>query len=78
MIEEKAEKTKQEQVEKSRLKKEREKETGVKEEDEDQQLVPSFISGLQLEVQLLMRLNHPNVIRLYQVIETDEECYVIM
>lgn len=78
MIEEKAEKTKQEQQEKTRLKKAREKETGVKEQDDDQELVPSFITGLQLEVQLLMRLNHPNVIRLYQVIETDEECYVIM
>ncbi|KAI8593281.1 kinase-like domain-containing protein, partial [Geranomyces variabilis] len=33
---------------------------------------------LQLEVQLLMRLDHPNVIRLYQVMETEEECFVVM
>jgi serine/threonine protein kinase len=77
-ISEKAEKVKKEEVEKTRLRTVREKETGIKEEEEPQQLVPSFISGLQLEVQLLMRLNHPNVIRLYQVIETDDECYVIM
>ncbi|KAJ3034559.1 Map microtubule affinity-regulating kinase, partial [Rhizophlyctis rosea] len=39
---------------------------------------PSFVSQLQLEVQLLMRLDHPNVIRLYQVMETEDECFVIM
>ncbi|KAJ1550540.1 pre- rRNA processing protein, partial [Cladochytrium tenue] len=39
---------------------------------------PSFISSLQLEVQLLMRLDHPHIIQLYQVVETDTECYVIM
>ncbi|KAI8899953.1 kinase-like domain-containing protein, partial [Globomyces pollinis-pini] len=27
---------------------------------------------------LLMRLNHPNIIKTFQVIETDEECYVVM
>ncbi|KAJ3161812.1 Map microtubule affinity-regulating kinase [Geranomyces michiganensis] len=40
--------------------------------------VPTFVSQLQLEVQLLMRLDHPNVIRLYQVMETEEECFVVM
>ncbi|KAJ3079343.1 Serine/threonine-protein kinase par-1 [Quaeritorhiza haematococci] len=39
---------------------------------------PAFISELQTEVQLLMRLNHPNVIRVYQVLETEDECYVVM
>ncbi|KAJ3215709.1 MAP microtubule affinity-regulating kinase 1 [Dinochytrium kinnereticum] len=39
---------------------------------------PSFVSALQLEVQLLMRLDHPNVITLYQVMETEDECYVVM
>lgn len=40
--------------------------------------VPKFVSQLQLEVQLLMRLDHPNVIRLYQVMETEDECFVVM
>ncbi|KAJ3177047.1 Map microtubule affinity-regulating kinase [Gaertneriomyces sp. JEL0708] len=39
---------------------------------------PAFVSQLQLEVQLLMRLDHPNVIRLYQVMETEDECFVVM
>ncbi|KAJ3205290.1 Map microtubule affinity-regulating kinase [Dinochytrium kinnereticum] len=39
---------------------------------------PSFMSTLQLEVQLLMRLDHPNVINLYQVMETEDECFVVM
>ncbi|KAI9208700.1 kinase-like domain-containing protein, partial [Polychytrium aggregatum] len=38
----------------------------------------SFVSSLQPEVQLLMRLDHPNVITLYQVMETEDECFVIM
>ncbi|KAJ3106347.1 Map microtubule affinity-regulating kinase [Phlyctochytrium bullatum] len=39
---------------------------------------PSFMSTLQLEVQLLMRLDHPNIINLYQVMETEDECFVVM
>ncbi|KAJ3125508.1 Serine/threonine-protein kinase par-1 [Nowakowskiella sp. JEL0407] len=38
----------------------------------------SFVSSLQTEVQLLMRLDHPNVIRLYQVMESEDECFVVM
>ncbi|KAI8801467.1 kinase-like domain-containing protein, partial [Cladochytrium replicatum] len=29
-------------------------------------------------VQLLMRLDHPNVIKLYQVVENEDECFVVM
>ncbi|KAI8849808.1 kinase-like domain-containing protein [Chytridium lagenaria] len=39
---------------------------------------PSFMSTLQLEVQLLMRLDHPNIINLYQVMDTEDECFVVM
>ncbi|KAJ3347403.1 Map microtubule affinity-regulating kinase [Entophlyctis luteolus] len=39
---------------------------------------PSFISALQLEVQLMMRLDHPNIINLYSIMETEDECYVVM
>ena len=39
---------------------------------------PEFVRGLQLEVQLLMRLDHPNIIKLYQVLDTDDECLVVM
>ncbi|KND04169.1 CAMK/CAMKL protein kinase [Spizellomyces punctatus DAOM BR117] len=45
---------------------------------EEAKTPPPFVSQLQLEVQLLMRLDHPNVIRLYQVMETEEECFVVM
>jgi serine/threonine protein kinase len=38
----------------------------------------SFISKLENEVQLLMRLDHPNVIKTYQVIDSEEECYIVM
>lgn len=38
----------------------------------------SFVSTMQLEVQLLMRLDHQHVINLYQVMETQDECFVIM
>lgn len=39
---------------------------------------PSYLSSIQLEVQLLMRLDHPNVIKLYQMVENEDECYVVM
>lgn len=38
----------------------------------------NFINNLENEVQLLMRLDHPNVIKTYQVIDSEEECYVVM
>lgn len=38
----------------------------------------NFINSLENEVQLLMRLDHPNVIKTYQVIDSEEECYVVM
>lgn len=37
-----------------------------------------FINSLQKEVQLMMRLNHPNIIKIYQVIESEKECYIVM
>ncbi|KAJ3352887.1 Serine/threonine-protein kinase par-1 [Entophlyctis luteolus] len=39
---------------------------------------PPFITALQLEVQLMMRLDHPNIINLYSIMETEDECYVVM
>jgi hypothetical protein len=38
----------------------------------------SLIDSLYAEVRLLMRLNHPNIIGLYQVIDTDDECFIVM
>jgi serine/threonine protein kinase len=37
-----------------------------------------LISSLQKEVQLLMRLQHPNIIKIYQVIDSDTECHIVM
>lgn len=36
------------------------------------------LGKLSKEVKLLMRLDHPNIIRLHQVIETETEMYIIM
>lgn len=41
-------------------------------------VVPLFIKELQTEVQLLMRLDHPNIIKIFEVLDTEDECYVIM
>lgn len=38
----------------------------------------SPLNRLSKEVKLLMRLDHPNIIRLHQVIDTEEELYIIM
>eukprot|EP01137_Pigoraptor_chileana_P023842 Opistho-2@90824 len=38
----------------------------------------SYLSHLSKDVRLLQLLEHPNIIRLYQVIETDEEFYIFM
>jgi serine/threonine protein kinase len=37
-----------------------------------------FVSKLQLEVQLMLRLEHPNIVPVYQVIDSEEECFIIM
>ena len=37
-----------------------------------------FLSSLSKEVKLLMRLEHPNIIKLHQVIDTDSELFIIM
>ncbi|EGF83144.1 hypothetical protein BATDEDRAFT_8115, partial [Batrachochytrium dendrobatidis JAM81] len=33
---------------------------------------------LERELQLMMRLDHPNIVKIYQVLETDDECFVVM
>ena len=37
-----------------------------------------FVSKLQLEVQLMLRLDHPNIVKVYQVIDSEEETLIIM
>lgn len=37
-----------------------------------------FLSSLSKEVKLLMRLEHPNIIKLHQVIDTEAELFIIM
>jgi serine/threonine protein kinase len=36
------------------------------------------MSRLNDEVKLLMRLNHPNIIKVYQVIDSEHECFIVM
>ncbi|RKP16367.1 kinase-like protein [Rozella allomycis CSF55] len=40
--------------------------------------VPEYLRHLSGEVKLLMRLNHPNIVKLYQLIDTPTELFVIM
>ncbi|OUM67217.1 hypothetical protein PIROE2DRAFT_5372 [Piromyces sp. E2] len=40
--------------------------------------LPSYYDRLQNEVQLMMRLDHPNIIKIYQVIESEEETLIVM
>ncbi|KAJ3273073.1 MAP/microtubule affinity-regulating kinase 3 [Terramyces sp. JEL0728] len=37
-----------------------------------------YLSTFQKEVLLMMRFDHPNVIKTYKIIESEEECYIIM
>lgn len=50
----------------------------VTEQDPSTLSTINFINKLENEVQLLMRLDHPNVIRTYQVIDSEDECHVVM
>lgn len=50
----------------------------VDEKDKEPEYIPEFVRQLQTEVQLLMRLDHPNVIKVYQVVDTEDECFVVM
>jgi serine/threonine protein kinase len=49
------------------------------EKDEEllDQLPGQFSKSLSREVRLLQSLHHPNIIRLYQVVETEQEYYII-
>ncbi|KAJ3322119.1 Map microtubule affinity-regulating kinase [Boothiomyces sp. JEL0866] len=38
----------------------------------------SSIASLENEVKLLLRLDHPNIVKIYQVIDGQKECHVIM
>ena len=49
---------------------------GVTTAREDRDILSSL--WLSKEIELLMRLDHPNIVRLFQVIETQEEYYVVM
>jgi serine/threonine protein kinase len=39
---------------------------------------PFFLSRVAPEVKLLMRLDHPNIIKLYQMMENERLCCVVM
>ena len=39
---------------------------------------PSFLEKFQLEVKIMMRLDHPNILRIYQVIDSEAFCYVVL
>jgi hypothetical protein len=37
-----------------------------------------IVSNLDIEVQLILRLNHPNIIKVYQVLDSEDECLIVM
>ena len=39
---------------------------------------PDFVSKLQPEVQLMLRLDHPHIVKVFQVIDTEDECFIVM
>ena len=45
---------------------------------ENDPLVPEYIKTMSQEVRLLMRLRHPNIIKLYQLIDFPLEVYLVM
>jgi serine/threonine protein kinase len=36
------------------------------------------VLDLQPEVLLLMNLDHPNIVKIFQVIDSDDECYIVL
>jgi 5'-AMP-activated protein kinase, catalytic alpha subunit len=49
-----------------------------KEAQQAKELGESPLNRLSKEVKLLMKLDHPNIIKLHQVIDTESELYIIM
>lgn len=37
-----------------------------------------IIGKMEKEVQLMMRLDHPNIVRVYEIFDEDEETFIIM
>ena len=45
---------------------------------EESQLEKIHVDKLDVEVKLMMKLDHPNIIRIFQVIDSETVCYIIM
>ncbi len=74
----KAAKSKAEKLAKLKQPQESQPKVDVPEPEQVGPAQPSFVSTIQTEVQLLMRLEHPNIIKIFQVMETETECFVVM
>ena len=44
----------------------------------DNSKAPALLREMENEVKLLMRLNHPNIIKTYQIIDSEKETFVVM
>ena len=44
----------------------------------DNSKAPALLREMENEVKLLMRLNHPNIIKTYQIIDSEAETFVVM
>ena len=57
---------------------EKKKREDKRKDKEQEEKTGNIVTKMELEVQLMMRLDHPNIVKIYQVIESDAELFIVM
>ncbi len=57
---------------------EKKKREDKRKDKEQEEKMGNIVTKMELEVQLMMRLDHPNIVKIYQVIESDAELFIVM